>query len=77
MRLIDADKLKRTFQKYGSSEDVDIIINCAKTVDPVKHSRWATSQSGLARTCKNCDFIRAAADLAWSYCPNCGAKMDL
>lgn len=83
MRLIDADKIDFSEVFVGASDfakdtraAAQMLIDEQPTVDPMKHSGWALIRNGL-RQCKNCYFDRPAADLAWSYCPYCGAKMDL
>lgn len=79
MRLIDADALKKTFHtSFGGVSHAVIagqLIDEAPTVDLVKHGRWI--YRGGTGACSLCGFVRSLADLAWSYCPNCGAKMDL
>lgn len=89
-RLIDADKLKKHYAwwKGGTREltmdeaksDFDTIIDLQPTIEP-KRGRWITS---LERTtgghgvytkivCSECG--KSAVDM-YSFCPNCGAKMD-
>lgn len=86
MRLIDADafleRMSHTDRFFGVVYD----INDAPTVDavPVVHGRWLTweeqfpgrtqrKKSGLGVFCSAC---HNHADNMFSYCPNCGAKMD-
>ena len=50
----------------------------AADVAPVVHARWKTS-GGLLE-CQNCGEIYSGLGgnegKAWTYCPNCGARMD-
>lgn len=54
----------------------------AADVEPVRHGRWV-GRSGLFQgECSVCGYrtYDKTADWArkyWTYCPNCGAKMDL
>ena len=50
--------------------------------DAVRHARWEAREDvfGFVRcsACKDCNIYDEWADgKKWSYCPNCGAKMDL
>lgn len=51
-------------------------------LDAVGHGRWEprTDAIGFVRcsVCRDCNIYGEWADgEKWSYCPNCGAKMDL
>lgn len=88
MRLIDADKLKPDTKTYtlGYSEEQfysQAAIDSAPTVDadPVKHGYWATGEiitfggrTASPLFCSEC--LKFACGEPWTYCPNCGAKMD-
>jgi hypothetical protein len=47
-------------------------------VAPVVHGRWKSY--GVLLECQNCGgiylMLGCNAETSWSYCPNCGAKMD-
>lgn len=61
---------------------VEAIENApAIDAEPVRHGRWekANFSGFLVCSCCNDVFINSdwLHDGKWSYCPNCGAKMDL
>lgn len=89
MRLIDADRLKDSIKKL-EAESPDIktariidrtiqeifpqIIDDEPTIDaePVKRGRWE-----VGGVCSECGFMHDDFAVKWfSYCPNCGARMD-
>lgn len=81
MRLIDADALDmyeclRSY--YGDAwRDAQKAIDNAPTVDPVKPGRWRHDKPLGLEWCSECGFGKRNGDKRWySYCPNCGAKMD-
>lgn len=93
MRLIDADTLyDKAEERYKSASGsyrkiyrgfVDDVAD-APTVDaaPVVHGRWIkASVYGIPHyRCSVCsEYIELdwTANFEYSYCPNCGAKMDL
>ena len=55
-------------------EDVDAIP--AADVAPVRHGRWVDNgiPDSILSGCSVCGFTCGAS--SFSYCPNCGAKMD-
>ena len=82
MRLIDADALDmyeclRSY--YGDAwRDAQKAIDDAPTVDPVKHGHWVDEgEKFLPIYCSCCGFGKKHEDQrSYTYCPNCGAKMD-
>ena len=40
----------------------------------VKHGEW--NKRGNEKKCSWCEFIYYSNNDDWSFCPNCGAKMD-
>ena len=89
MRLIDADALVEKAYWHGEHPDVgnpfadgveavDMSdIENAPTIEaePVRHGRWI-EKIGRAK-CSVCgDECWADSAMEYSYCPNCGAKMD-
>lgn len=81
-RYIDADKLKE--KKIYSKERHEYIIPVAEVdwepaadVQEVKHAKWETIGNYKVE-CTNCHRIRdIKTQCGWSFCPVCGAKMDL
>lgn len=39
-----------------------------------KHGEW--KKRGNEKKCSRCEFIYYSNNDEWSFCPNCGAKMD-
>ena len=97
MRLIDADSLLVKFTnaiqdsnksrgvKYilslPLSEALEIVLNQAETVDPVKHGEWVYggSSENIRVTCSECGYKVNYFWNSWrdaKYCPKCGARMD-
>lgn len=89
--LIDADALKLSHCKECSlypdkcmGDDCDcgaiIHINAMPTIDaePVRHGKWIfESICGRAvMTCSECLKVQSGQTLCFTYCPNCGARMD-
>lgn len=56
--------------------DIYNVIKSAPTADvvEVRHGEW--QKRGNEKTCSQCKFIYYSNNDEWSYCPNCGAKMD-
>lgn len=79
-RLIDADALRAQCDPphwcVWMSE-----IDDAPTIDaePVKHGRWIYKpyENDEAVWLYHCSECNAVSALAWNYCRECGAKMDL
>ena len=46
-------------------------------VAPVKHGKWDDSLDGITPYCSICGRTHGCVIRCPSYCPNCGAKMDL
>lgn len=93
MKLIDREELLRKLDKMINFErhqvkltDAwntllrarDTVLEC-KVVDaePVKHGRWDDSLDGITPYCTVCGRTHSCFKRTPSYCPNCGAKMDL
>ena len=85
MRLIDADALDmyeclRSY--YGDAwRDAQKAIDDAPTIDPVKHGHWImTNKEKTDRPLPECSrcgwYVTKGGVLDFTYCPNCGAKMD-
>ena len=86
MRLIDADTLEKEIcsgceynkSKYANCDDC--AIDNAPTIDaePVKHGEWVVSRIGESTSwfveCSKCNVVMPPVN--YTYCPNCGAKMD-
>lgn len=87
MRLIDYDAaIGRYYAEYekqdicDGAEDRDFLKRCfdeATTVDaaPVVHGRWVDAHHSTS-SCK-CAICGAVYANKTTYCPKCGAKMDL
>ena len=56
----------------------DLVDICAEIptadVAEVKQGKWI--KKGNEKKCSVCDFIYYSNNDEWSFCPNCGAKMD-
>lgn len=92
MRLIDSDvvihnlyilyKAAQGPARYAHSEAIDIVTS-SPTVDPSKHGRWESVEGSLRVTCSACRIQNSNYGSQpthyrfFSYCPDCGAKMDL
>lgn len=87
MRLIDADALKEIELDFDTDDDCTLFcdaIDNAPTIEaePVRHGEW--EGNGLpASKLWHCSVCRRLTETAYycdhcyySYCPNCGAKMD-
>ena len=88
MRLIDADKFILALMDASlSSVDEDTILDLVDSVPtadvaPVVHGEWeynppTINTYGQLR-CSICNWwtLDPSVDRSYSYCPNCGAKMD-
>lgn len=69
--------------ELGWNDAIDAIMDCAPTVDTVKHGHWikdrlvSTSGGtyGVYR-CSKCEWYGQDIGYSFNYCPHCGAKMD-
>ena len=89
-RLIDADVLKKELIKalreplMDIDEAIDVVVTTiddAPTVDPVKHGHWVIpNKEKTDRPLPECSccgwYVDKGGVLDFSYCPNCGCKMD-
>lgn len=56
----------------------DAVKDCAAAdVAPVVRGRWNDSYDGITPYCSVCGHSHRLMVRKPSYCPNCGAKMDL
>lgn len=92
MRLIDADKLQqfpiranRCDKEHANKHfinGIESVMEYAEllpTVDavPVVHGRWNNMDGYKTRkVCSECGWDVPEYGKFYSYCPNCGAKMD-
>lgn len=92
MRLIDADALMELYKMRGELKEHEKLLSVPipviqqnikdmPTIDaePVKHGRWIykpyeNDEAVCLYHCSECNDVSA---LAWNYCRECGAKMDL
>ena len=77
---------------YAVFAEAKLTLDDAPTVDavPVKHGQWKKKETfdaydiygvkswALKAKCSECGFVHhfIEAHMCYSYCPNCGAKMD-
>lgn len=77
MTLIDKDALVEKLASYAWNEKVSIDVLdmiCGFPPAPIVHGRWIKAK-GLTPCCSVCGgCIEPKYD--YSFCPNCGAKMD-
>ena len=86
-RLIDADALKYDIGEIddGQYKRTELYVTneaIAKqpTIDaePVKHGKWIfeSIRGHAVMTCSECCKVQDGQTLCFTYCPNCGARMD-
>lgn len=81
-RLIDAEALKERIitPRRNGKDLITELIDSMPTIDaePVKHGKWIfESICGHAvMTCSECLKVQSGQTLCFTYCPNCGARMD-
>ena len=72
--------LMKLMQDGCSAKNLQSISDMpAADVAPVRHGRWEEASDGDGIVCPLCrtDFCTIIYDTEYfSYCPNCGAKMD-
>ena len=68
----------------GESIDADVVISDIKgmksaDVAPVRHGEWEIVVGSNGKEYMVCTCCRVSQDITgvFTYCPNCGAKMDL
>lgn len=91
MKIIDADKLhyKQVYIQTEKGLRPALVVFAKEIrkmpeipkikvqVDPVKHGEWRYDEALELEWCSECGFGKRKGDKRWySYCPNCGAKMD-
>ena len=87
MRLIDAEELERLFNEQieqgvgviGAFDAFYDALQDTPTVDAVEvvHGRWNNMDGYKTRkVCSECGWDVPEYGKFYSYCPNCGAKMD-
>lgn len=64
------------FQTFLPLDEVNDVIDDIPATDvvEVKHGEW--KKRGNEKKCSRCEFIYYSNNDEWSFCPNCGAKMD-
>lgn len=73
-------------ETYGENDDYVLCLDTVlmklddaptADVEPVKHGRWRYDKPLGLEWCSECGFGKRNGDKRWySYCPNCGTKMD-
>ena len=82
-KYIDADRLIRKLEnsRYRAKGKFIEMINEqeAANVQEVRHGRWKGKPIAGYSTvrCSVCEATYTENNGRWSYCPNCGARMDL
>ena len=63
----------------GEKFEAAILKIPAADVAPVRHGEWEIVVGSNGNECMVCTCCRVSQDLTgvFTYCPNCGAKMDL
>ena len=80
-RLIDVESAIRVVDRYISDDAMNVEVKLAITnmptvdAEPVRHGHWIEAKYPLF-TCSVCDATYQDVGYGFSYCPNCGAKMD-
>lgn len=88
VRLIDANALAES--DMAKLIDIYLYNQCNLTVglaaalmpeieaEPVRHGRWIFGHSRTSSwmTCSICCKAQSGQTACFSYCPNCGARMD-
>lgn len=81
--ILDKYKYKDGGKEYNRGvNDLLFQIQHAPTIDPIKHGKWVKSASGDGEDyCSACKteppWFHPYGYYEPSYCPHCGAKMDL
>ena len=78
---VTKEKVIDELSRYGMTADGEAIINAipADDVVEVRHGSWINERwEGLSSFSAECSLCgkRTLAYFHYSYCPNCGAKMD-
>ena len=85
-RLIDAGMAQEIADKELSTDEagvVQFVLSHTPTIEaePVRHGRWVYTSSSCSwlTAVDRCSYCGAEDEGLnnWSYCPNCGAKVDL
>ena len=86
-RLIDANAFKKENEQllhcdfpYLSETTLEELIDDAPTIDaePVRHGKWIfeSIRGHAVMTCSECCKVQDGQTLCFTYCPNCGSRMD-
>lgn len=86
-KYIDAEAAKRVIRDLSlhgtvtaTPQQLEAAIDeiPAADVEPVRHGRWIFGETiGHSwMKCSECLVSQSGHTLCFSYCPNCGAKMD-
>ena len=84
-RLIDADALNLEYEvdmadDWKTAHEIANIVKYAPTIDavPVKRGHWIFETIGRhgVMTCSECLKVQDYQTACFTYCPNCGARMD-
>jgi hypothetical protein len=88
-RLIDANALKEYIdcghlrnpcEVCFSELDVVNLIDEQPTIyaEPVRHGKWIfeSIRGHAVMTCSECCKVQDGQTLCFTYCPNCGCRMD-
>lgn len=66
------DKFKKAYPEMEQELSLISVVN-----PPKRRSRWVLDDNDHCH-CSACKFGRnIETQIGWTYCPNCGAKMDL
>ena len=83
MDYVAKEIVKAEFEKYGSTEDFNAVIDSIPPADvaPIKRGWWIINGSNIYTaviTCSICGFepIFDDENPLLNYCPNCGANME-
>ena len=82
-KYVDADKMLKEYEHgiYDTTDLAEMLYYMpAADVQEVRRGRWETEIITDALGCKHayyaCSLCGKASDDEYTYCPNCGAKMD-
>lgn len=63
------------FKNYGNAI---MVIQDLPSAEPVRHGKWIfeSIRGHAVMTCSECCKVQDGQTLCFTYCPNCGARMD-